>query len=181
MTKDEAFRQDLLAAIPSLRAFAYSLVKNWDFADDLVQDTLVRAWAKRDRFDSGTNLGAWLFTILRNTFYSEHRKRVRVVEDPDGSYAVHLKTHPDQQSHLDFQDLQAALHHLDVNQREALLLVAAEGLSYEEAAEITGVPVGTVKSRVNRARTRLAMLLHHEPNGDIGPDNVIRAALQAAS
>src|SRR3712207_537626 len=109
MTKDEAFRQDLLAAIPSLRAFAYSLVKNWDFADDLVQDTLVRAWAKRDRFEQGTNLGAWLFTILRNTFYSEHRKRVREVEDPDGSYAARLTARPAQQSHLDFQDLLAAL------------------------------------------------------------------------
>ncbi len=146
MTRDETFRRDLLANIPSLRAFAYSLVKNWDLADDLVQDTLVRAWAKRDRFEQGTNLGAWLFTILRNAFYSDHRKRVREVEDPDGSYAVRLRTRPDQQSHLDFQDFQASLGRIPLDQREALLLIAAEGLSYEEAAQIIGVAVGTVKS-----------------------------------
>src|SRR5215211_5113831 len=112
MTSKENFRQDLLAQIPSLRAFAYSLIHNRDVADDLVQETLVRAWSKRDRFESGTNLGAWLFTILRNALYSEHRKRVREVEDPDGSYATRLRTHPAQQSHLDFQDLQTALESL---------------------------------------------------------------------
>ena len=181
MIRDETFRQDLLAHLPSLRAFACSLVHNRDFADDLVQDTLVRAWAKRDRFEPGTNLGAWLFTILRNTYYGEHRKKMREVEDPDGSYATRLTTHPGQQSHLDFQDFQAALGRIPVDQREALLLIAAEGLSYEEAAEITGVAVGTVKSRVNRARTRLAVLLHHEPDDEVGPDRVIRAVLQAAS
>ncbi len=174
-------RDELLIILTKLHAFAISLTGSGLEAEDLVQETVLRAWGNLDRFEPGTNLGAWLFTILRNTFYSEHRKRVREVDDPDGSYAARLTARPGQQSYLDFQDLQAALHSLDVNQREALLLVAAEGLSYEEAAAITGVAVGTVKSRVNRARTRLAMLLHHEPDEGVGPDGVIMAALQAAS
>jgi RNA polymerase sigma-70 factor (ECF subfamily) len=178
MAVDETFRRDLLVAIPSLRAFAYSLVRNSDHADDLVQETLVRAWSKRDRFEPGTNLGAWLFTILRNAVYSEHRKKVREVEDPDGSYATRLTTRPDQQSHLDFQDLQSALGCLPLDQREALLLIVAEGLSYEEVADITGMAVGTVKSRVNRARTRLANLLHLEQDEEFGPDTLTKAAMQ---
>ena len=84
----DTFREDILALIPNLRAYAYSLTRDWDFADDLVQDTLTRAWQHRDRFEEGTNLGAWLFTILRNLFYSTHRKRVRQVNDPDGTYAA---------------------------------------------------------------------------------------------
>ncbi|HEV2605872.1 MAG TPA: sigma-70 family RNA polymerase sigma factor [Microvirga sp.] len=178
MAEDGTFRENLIASIPSLRAFAFSLLKDRDRADDIVQDTIVRAWQHRDRFEEGTNFGAWLFTILRNLVYSAHRKRVREVEDADGSYSARLKTHPDQQSHLDFEDFQRALQTIPLDQREALLLVAAEGLSYEEAAEITGVAVGTVKSRVNRARGRLARLLAVERNDDVGPDNVIKAAMQ---
>lgn len=177
-TDDTAFRTNLVAAIPSLRAFAFSLLKDRDRADDIVQDTVVRAWQHRDRFEEGTNFGAWLFTILRNLVYSAHRKRVREVEDADGSYSARLKTHPDQQSHLDFEDFQRALQTIPLDQREALLLVAAEGLSYEEAAEITGVAVGTVKSRVNRARGRLARLLSVERDEDVGPDSLIKAAMQ---
>ncbi|HEX2555101.1 MAG TPA: sigma-70 family RNA polymerase sigma factor [Microvirga sp.] len=177
MSRD-TFRDDLLAAVPSLRAFAVSLTHNWDAADDLVQDTITRAWASRERFEAGTNLNAWLFTILRNLFYSVHRKRVREIEDPDGTYAGGLSTRPDQHAHLDFQDMQAALQRLPADQREALLLIAAEGLSYEDAAAITGVAVGTVKSRVNRARARLAGLLHVEPDDEVGPDGITLAALQ---
>jgi RNA polymerase sigma-70 factor (ECF subfamily) len=178
MPEDATFRENLIAAIPSLRAFAFSLLKDRDRADDIVQDTIVRAWQHRDRFEEGTNFGAWLFTILRNLVYSAHRKRVREVEDADGSYSARLKTHPDQQSHLDFEDFQRALQTIPLDQREALLLVAAEGLSYEEAAEITGVAVGTVKSRVNRARGRLARLLAVERDEDVGPDSLIKAAMQ---
>ncbi len=175
---DDTFRSGLVTALPSLRAFAFSLTHNWDTADDLVQDTITRAWAAQERFEAGTNLNAWLFTILRNLFYSEHRKRLREVEDPDGTYAAGLRTRPDQHSHLEFQDMQAALKGLPPDQREALLLIAAEGLSYDEVAEITGVAVGTVKSRVNRARTRLANLLQVEPDDEVGPDAVVLAALQ---
>jgi RNA polymerase sigma-70 factor (ECF subfamily) len=179
MSVEASLRDEVLAAIPHLRAFATSLTGNRDRADDLVQDTIVRAWANIDRFERGTNLNAWLFTILRNHFHSEYRKRKREVEDADGSYAARLKTHPDQQSHLDFEDFRTALATLPVDQREALLLVGAQGMSYEEAAEICNVAVGTMKSRVNRARSKLALLLDLTSEAELGPDAVTKAALAA--
>jgi RNA polymerase sigma-70 factor, ECF subfamily len=169
----------MLAAVPSLRAFAISLTGNLDRADDLVQETFLRAWANLDRFERGTNLEAWLFTILRNLFHSEYRKRRREVEDADGAFAAKLRTQPDQHTHLDYEDLLTALAKLPPDQREALLLVGAQGMSYEEAAEVCNVPVGTIKSRVNRARNRLAELLDINSEAEIGPDSVLKAALAA--
>ena len=177
MPVEDTLRDQMLATVPSLRAFAVSLTGNRDRADDLVQDTLMRAWANIDRFERGTSLNAWLFTILRNLFHSEYRKRRREVEDVDGAYAARLKTHPDQQSHLDYEDFLTALAKVPPDQREALLLVGAQGLSYEEAAEVCHVPLGTVKSRVNRARNRLTALLDLNSEAEIGPDSVIKAAL----
>jgi len=171
-------REALLAAVPSLRAFAISLSGQVDRADDLVQDTLLRALSNLHRFEPGTNLNAWLFTILRNLFHSEYRKRRREVEDPDGSYAGRLKVQPEQGSHLDFEDFRSALSQLPSDQREALLLVGASGFSYEEAANICGCAVGTIKSRVNRARLRLASILNVDDIDDLGPDSMTRAALQ---
>jgi RNA polymerase sigma-70 factor (ECF subfamily) len=179
MSLDPALRTLLLAAVPSLRAFAISLSGSVDRADDLVQDTLLRALANIHRFEPGTNLNAWLFTILRNLFHSEYRKRKREVEDADGSYAARLATAPEQNARLDFDDLRLALAKLSPDQREAVLLIGAEGFSYEEAAQICGTAVGTIKSRVNRARRRLAELLSLEMD-DIGPDRFTRAALFAA-
>jgi RNA polymerase sigma-70 factor, ECF subfamily len=179
MLVEDTLRDRMLAAVPSLRAFAISLTNNRDRADDLVQDTLMRAWANIERFERGTNLEAWLFTILRNRFHSEYRSRRREVEDADGSYAARLKTHPDQQSHLDYEDFRTALAKLPPDQREALLLVGAQGMSYEEAAEVCGVPLGTIKSRVNRARIRLAALLDFNDEAEIGPNDVTKAALTA--
>jgi RNA polymerase sigma-70 factor (ECF subfamily) len=176
---EDTLRDDILAAVPHLRTFATSLTNNPDRADDLVQDTIVRAWAKIEQFERGTNLTAWLFTILRNHFHSEYRKRKREIEDADGSYAARLKTHPDQQSHLDFEDFRTALATLPLDQREALLLVGAQGMSYEEAADICNVAVGTMKSRVNRARSKLALLLDLTSEAELGPDAVTRAALAA--
>jgi RNA polymerase sigma-70 factor (ECF subfamily) len=178
MTADPELREALLAAVPSLRAFAISLSGQVDRADDLVQDTLLRALSNLHRFERGTNLNAWLFTILRNLFHSEYRKRRREVEDPDGSYAGRLKVHPEQGSRLDFEDFRSALAKLPSDQREALLLVGASGFSYEEAAHICGCAVGTIKSRVNRARIRLATLLNVADVDDLGPDSMTRAALQ---
>jgi RNA polymerase sigma-70 factor, ECF subfamily len=155
LSVEPAFRDQMLAAVPSLRAFAISLSGSHDRADDLVQDTLMRAWKNVDRFEPGTNLNAWLFTILRNLFHSEYRKRKREVEDPEGVHAARLATRPEQGARLDFEDFQRALAKLQPDQREALLLVGAEGFSYEEAAKICNVAVGTVKSRVNRARKKL--------------------------
>ena len=178
MTPEPDLREALLAAVPSLRAFAISLSGQVDKADDLVQDTLLRALANLHRFERGTNLNAWLFTILRNLFHSEYRKRRREVEDPDGSYAGRLKVQPEQGSHLDFEDFRTALAQLPSDQREALLLVGASGFSYEEAASICGCAVGTIKSRVNRARMRLAAILNVDDMDDLGPDGMTRAALQ---
>jgi RNA polymerase sigma-70 factor, ECF subfamily len=174
-----SLRDDLLAAIPNLRAFATSLTGNRDRADDLVQDTIMRAWANIGKFEPGTNMNAWLFTILRNLVHSDYRKRKHEVEDADGSYAARLKTHPDQHSHLDFEDFRTALVTLPLDQREALLLVGAQGMSYEEAAAVCQVAVGTVKSRVNRARSKLASLLDISGEAELGPDSVTKAALAA--
>jgi RNA polymerase sigma-70 factor (ECF subfamily) len=181
MTTPSITADELRAAIPSLRAFAMSLCGNRDYADDLVQDSLMRAWGKMDRFQAGTNLNAWLFTILRHAFYSDRRKRRREVEDADGSYASRLTTIPGQEARLDLEDFQKALMKLSADQREALLLVGGEGLSYEEAAEICGCVLGTLKSRVNRARTRLAALLSVESESDLGTDKIILAALPMAT
>lgn len=152
----QGLKDSLVAQIGSLRAFAVSLCGDRERADDLVQETLFKAWNHLDSFKEGTNLKAWLFTILRNTYFSERRKRKREVEDADGSYAARLSSRPEQHGHMDMKDFQEALSHLPDDQREALILVGAAGFSYEEAAEISGCAVGTIKSRVNRARSRLA-------------------------
>jgi RNA polymerase sigma-70 factor (ECF subfamily) len=177
MSVDPAVRDTMLAAVPSLRAFAISLSGNVDRADDLVQETLLRALANIDSFEPGTNMAAWLFTILRNLFRSEYRKRRREVEDSEGRFAESLKSQPEQPSHMEFEEFRTALAKLPSDQREALILVGASGFSYEEAAGICECAVGTIKSRVNRARTHLARLLAIEDSSDIGPDSTMRAVL----
>ena len=179
MAMDESVRKAVLGAVPSLRAFAISLCGNVDRADDLVQETLLRAMANIESFQPGTNMSAWLFTILRNLFRSEYRKRRREVEDTDGSYAESLRSHPEQQGRVEFEEFRAALTRLPPDQREALILVGASGFSYEEAAAICNCAVGTIKSRVNRARTRLAELLSIDSAEDFGPDQSTRAILSA--
>jgi len=159
------FRQELLAAIPKLRAFALSLASHSDYADDLVQETLMKAWNHQQSFQEGTNIKAWLFTILRNEYFSQLRKRRREVEDADGDYAGSVMTPGSQESQLDMADLRIALQQLPDDQREAVVLVGASGFSYQEVADICRVPVGTVKSRVNRARNKLALLLGHAGDG----------------
>ena len=142
-----------------------------------MQETLLRALANIESFQPGTKMSAWLFTILRNLFRSEYRKRRREVEDSDGSYADTLKSQPEQTGHVEFEEFRKALDQLPDDQREALILVGASGFSYEEAAEICGCAIGTIKSRVNRARTRLAQLLSIENLNDFGPDMATRAVL----
>ena len=159
MMVSQQLRTDLIGAIPNLRAFAVSLCGNPDRADDLVQETLVKAWCNLSSFAEGTNLAAWLFTILRNIYYSEYRKRRREVADSDGAIAARLATAPAQSGHMDFLDFSGALQKLPADQREALILIGASGLSYEEAAGVCNCAVGTMKSRVNRARNRLVELL----------------------
>jgi len=180
VTVTPELRETMLAAIPNLRAFAISLTNNVDAADALVQDTNLRAWTHIDRFQPGTNLHAWLFTILRNGFYSRYRKARREIGDPDGTFASRLVTIPEQGAMCDFEDLRTALAKLSVEHREALILIGAEGLSYAEAAQVCGVAVGTMKSRVHRARERLGQLLAIYGADDLGPDRMTQAALQAA-
>ncbi len=177
MTASSPVRAEMLKAIPSLRAFAISLCGNVDGADDLVQETLVKAWGNIGSFTEGSNMAAWLFTILRNVFYSQYRKRRREVDDPDGHYASKLASAPDQHSHMEFMDLKAALQKLPADQREALILVGASGLSYEDAASICGCAIGTMKSRVNRARGRLAELLSMAPGDAYSGDPNWSAAI----
>ena len=162
MSNEFNFKREMLSLLPNLRAFAVSIVGNYDYADDLVQDTIAKAWAKQESFEPGTNMKAWLFTILRNEFYTQARKSKRIVLDGDGTYTDTLSVAAEQHGHLDLQDLQGALNQLPPDQREAIILVGASGFAYEEAAEICGCAIGTVKSRVNRARTRLQEILSDE-------------------
>lgn len=155
-----SIKDELVAFIPSLRAFAVSLSGNRSTADDLVQETLVKAWSKLDSFRPGTNLRAWLFRILRNTYYSELRKRRTEVSHANGIPAEELICKAGQPFHVELQEFSEALNTLPPERREALVLVGAVGLSYNEAAEICGCEPGTVKSRVSRARAELAGILH---------------------
>jgi RNA polymerase sigma-70 factor (ECF subfamily) len=172
-------RDAMLAAVPNLRAFAISLSRNADRADDLVQETLLRALRNIDSFQPGTNMSAWLFTILRNLFRSEYRNRRREVEDTDGRYVDSLKSLPEQHGRVELEEFRAALAKLPSGQREALLLVGASGFNYAEAAAICETAVGTVKSRVHRARLRLLELLSIESADKFGPDHTTRAIMTA--
>jgi RNA polymerase sigma-70 factor, ECF subfamily len=171
-----AMKSDLIKLLPNLRAFAISLCGNDVEADDIVQETLIKAWTHQDKFQPGTNLRAWLFTILRNTYFSRFRKRRREVEDVDGARAATLFEPPIQDFHIELAELRHALALLPPDQREALLQVGALGLSYEEAAAIIGCPVGTIKSRVNRARSKLCELLFLDATGANERLIAIRAA-----
>ncbi|MGU3340754.1 sigma-70 family RNA polymerase sigma factor [Methylobacterium mesophilicum] len=149
------FRDDLMKALPALRTFALSLTADVTRADDLVQETFVKAWTKWHHFTPGTNFTAWLFTILRNQLYSEARKRKREVEDAEGIQAGKLMAPADQEDASTLKVVWERIGDLPAAQRQALLLVGAEGRTYEEAAALIGCQVGTVKSRVSRARTQL--------------------------
>lgn len=149
------FQQELTDAIPHLRAFARSLCGNRAEADDLVQETLIKAWEARERFEDGSSMRAWTFRILRNHFYSERRRAWRKQEQGGEIHENAAITGEQQSWALQLDDVRRALLDLPEDQREALVLVGAGGLSYEEAASVCGCAVGTVKSRVSRARAAL--------------------------
>jgi RNA polymerase sigma factor (sigma-70 family) len=156
---DDEFKDQLAQVIPHLRAFGRSLSGSRDLADDLVQETLLKAWAARKRFQAGTNMRAWTFIILRNLFLSQMR-RARFKGEWDEITASKMLAAPaSQDRHVELTDMQRALLHLPQPQREALILVGAGGFAYEEAAEICGCAVGTIKSRVARGRVALEALL----------------------
>jgi RNA polymerase sigma-70 factor (ECF subfamily) len=167
----------MLSSLPHLRAFAISLTSDGTRADDLVQETLLKALANLDRFEPGTNMRAWLFTILRNLFHTEFRKRRREIEDTDGAVAARVAIVPEQEGHVALAELQVALAKLSPKHREVLVLVGAQGLSYEETAQICGTHIGTIKSRVNRARSRLAELMGIDTADDLGSDRHVDAVL----
>ena len=156
---DDEFKEQLAAVIPHLRAFGRSLSGSRDLADDLVQETLLKAWAARKRFQAGTNMRAWTFIILRNLFLSQMRRARFKGEWDDITAAKILAAPASQDRHIELGDMQRALMHLPQPQREALILVGAGGFAYEEAAEICGCAVGTIKSRVARGRVALEALL----------------------
>ncbi|WP_010183829.1 sigma-70 family RNA polymerase sigma factor [Sphingomonas sp. PAMC 26605] len=156
---DPEFKAQLAQVIPHLRAFGRSLSGNRDLADDLVQETLMKAWAARLRFQAGTNMRAWTFIILRNLYLSQMR-RSRFKGEWDDLVADRILAAPaSQDKHVELGDMQRALLHLPQPQREALILVGAGGFAYEEAAEICGVAVGTIKSRVARGRVALEAVM----------------------
>lgn len=155
----DVFRDGVVALIPQMRAYALALTRSSAEADDLVQDALMRAWRYRTTFDPNTQLKPWLFKILRNQLYTDSAKRRFFVEDVDGRFAATLVAEPDQDWRLEYGELLAALATLSDETRDALLLVLGAGLSYEEAAEVCGCAIGTLKSRVHRARDILARQL----------------------
>lgn len=152
-------RDELVTHLPALRAFALSLTRNRATADDMMQDTVLKAWSNLDKFEPGTNMRAWLFTILRNNFYTSRRKLNREVADVDNAFSERLSVKPDHDGRLQMRDFRTAFDQLPDEQREALILVGAQGFSYEDAGNMCGVATGTMKSRVNRARNRLADIL----------------------
>jgi len=174
-------REGLVAYLPNLRAFGIALCGDADRADDLVQETMLKAWNSIGSFQEGTNMRAWLFTILRNTYFSECRRRRREVPDEDGDYVARLSVPPAQHGRMDAQDMMRALGELTDDQREALILVGAEGFAYEEAAVICNCAVGTIKSRVNRARNRLIEILGVDTAQDFGPEPLTEAVLLRTS
>jgi RNA polymerase sigma-70 factor (ECF subfamily) len=153
------FKRDLVALIPFLRAFAYSLCRQHSKAEDLAQEALVKAWRARKTFQPGTNLKAWLFTILRNELYSQNRRDWRQVAwDETAAHCIPAPANAQLWS-LELSDTADALHSLPREQREALILIGAAGFSYKEAANICSVAEGTVKSRVARGRQAMLAML----------------------
>jgi RNA polymerase sigma-70 factor (ECF subfamily) len=170
---DATFKAELAAIIPHLRAFGRSLSGSRDAADDLVQETMMKAWSARDRFQPGTSMRAWTFIILRNIFLSQMRRNRFRGEWDDGVADGILAAPAGQDKQLELADVYRAMQMLPTSQREALILVGAGGFAYEEAAEICGVAVGTIKSRVARARAALDSIitkgrLPARQSGDLG-------------
>ena len=174
------FKRELTGVVPHLRAFARGLCGRPDMADDLVQETLMKAWAAQERFEPGTSMRAWTFVILRNAYLTDMRRN-RFRGEYDENVAERILTAPaGQEEPIHLSDMHRALLTLPPERREALLLVGAGGFSYEEAANICGCAVGTIKSRVGRARAALnAMLADGDiPRRSIDDDTPHRAILE---
>lgn len=175
MTETPSFGDALIQAIPNLRAFAHSLSGDAQLSNDLVQETLLKAWTHKDSFVPDSNLKAWLFTILRNTYFTYYRKQQREELDEDHA-AMNASVPATQLTHLEFEDMQRALMRLSPDHREALLLITAEGFSYEDAARVCGCAVGTMKSRVNRARSRLLEEMTGQPTSPEDDEESVKSS-----
>ena len=175
---DEDFKVLLRDMIPHMRAFARGLTGDASAADDLAQDAMLRAWDRRQQFAANTNFRAWVLTIVRNQFYSDKRRSWRQVQLDEEKAKRTLPSAMDLNGVMELDDVRRALKQLSEDHREALLLVGAGGYSYQEAADICGCAVGTIKSRVNRARATLAEILEKGPDSLSGDDGI--AALDAA-
>jgi RNA polymerase sigma-70 factor, ECF subfamily len=182
---DRIFQENLVSIIPQLRSFARGLCGNRDLADDLAQDAMARAWSARLSFEPSTNFRAWMFKILRNQFYTTVKKNARLVLSEPEFIERSLTVGASQHDRINVADVAAALQKLPAQQREALMLIGANGVSYEEAAVIMECAIGTVKSRVARARTALAQLVDAPVEIDVErrPDRSIthKASLRAAA
>ena len=155
---EAVFKRDLVALIPHLRAFARTLCGDATAADDLAQDAVMKAWDARSSFQAGTNMKAWTFMILRNAFYSEKRRSWRSCAlDPEVAERT-LVSNSNPTAALELDEVRRAMDMLPADQREAVILIGAAGMSYEEVSEVTGAALGTIKSRVSRARDRLALI-----------------------
>ena len=166
---DTEFKADLVELIPQMRAFARSLCRDPVLAEDIAQDALAKAWRGRESYQPGTNLKAWTFMILRNVYYSIGRRSWRAPQLDQTMAEETLVAVSNPSGRLELDELRRAMNMLPDDQREALVLIGAGGLSYEEAAEICGTAVGTIKSRVSRARVRVAELLEE---GDLISDGI---------
>jgi RNA polymerase sigma-70 factor, ECF subfamily len=173
---DEIFKAELTGLIPQMRAFARSLCRDATAADDLAQDALLKAWNNRASYEPGTNMKAWTFMILRNQFYSDKRRSWRSSQlDPEVAERT-LEAASNPIASLELDEVRRALACLPDDQREALILIGAGGLSYEEVSEICGCAIGTIKSRVSRARDRLAAIIE---SGDYGQDEILPSSAMA--
>lgn len=179
VSDDQTFSTEFLAMRSSLRRFAQSLTRDPARADDLVQDTMLKAWRSRESYAIGTNISAWLFTIMRNSFYSNMRQSGREISTDSHDHVFDQAALPQQLDSLDIKDMETALSKLTVVMRQALMLVAIEHASYEEAAVIMKCRIGTVKSRVWRARQQLTINLGYTAF-ELGADNVTQSAMHPA-
>ncbi len=181
---DDIFKRELASLIPHLRAFGRNLCGNPDLADDLVQETMLKAWKARGQYQPGTSMKSWAFVILRNSFLSQMRRN-KFHGEYDELVADRILVHNDEQSdHLYLGDLQRALLQLPLQQREALILIGAGALSYEEAAAICDCAIGTMKSRVSRARDSLADIinsgqLNKNRSQSLSPSDALRDIMQS--
>lgn len=151
--------KQILGHLPALHRYALGLVRNFHAAEDLVHDTVVKAYSCIDKFQLGSNLRAWLFTILRNTFYSGMRKHKREIADPDGIYAATLVSLPEHDGRIAMNEFLQAYEQLSPEHRDIVTLVGVSGHSYEVASRMIGIPVGTAKSRLSRARAQLTEVM----------------------